>query len=110
MGIVEVYFCHMVDQVDVPISFLEYTPTNEESIGAFNKEGDKGDNEGDRLLKVQCFAVPKPDTIAPTQALTNASTELVVVELTQPAASPNAERVETELVVAVDDNPVVDFD
>ncbi|KAG5596439.1 hypothetical protein H5410_037671 [Solanum commersonii] len=40
--IIEVYVCHMVDQVDVPIDFLEYTPINEKSFGAFNKEGDKG--------------------------------------------------------------------
>ncbi|KAK6773642.1 hypothetical protein RDI58_028880 [Solanum bulbocastanum] len=78
MGIVEVYFCHMADQVD--------------------------------LLKVQSFAAAEPDTIAPTQALTIASTGLVGVELTQPATNTTAAPVETEFVVADDDNPVLDFD
>ncbi|KAH0738257.1 hypothetical protein KY290_036962 [Solanum tuberosum] len=40
--IVEVYVCHMVDELGGPIGLLEYTPTNEESFGAFNKEGDWG--------------------------------------------------------------------
>ncbi|KAH0707668.1 hypothetical protein KY285_010368 [Solanum tuberosum] len=65
MGIVEVYFCQMVDLVDVPISFLEYTPTNEESIGAFNKEGDKGDNEGDRVIHINEYTEFEAATTQP---------------------------------------------
>ncbi|PHT93264.1 hypothetical protein T459_01146 [Capsicum annuum] len=52
--IVEVYICHMVDQldqVDGSNGLLEYTTTNEESFVAFNKEGDKGVHEGDRVVE-----------------------------------------------------------
>ncbi|KAF3636758.1 hypothetical protein FXO38_24011 [Capsicum annuum] len=52
--IVEVYVCHMVDQldqVDGPIGLLEYTTTNEKSFVAFNKEGDKGVHEGDMVVE-----------------------------------------------------------
>ncbi|KAH0639717.1 hypothetical protein KY285_036303 [Solanum tuberosum] len=48
-AIVEIYVCHMVDELDGPIGLLEYTPTNEKSFGAFNKEGKRGDHEGERV-------------------------------------------------------------
>ncbi|KAG5586557.1 hypothetical protein H5410_046991 [Solanum commersonii] len=47
--IVEIYVCHMVDELGGPIGLLEYTPTNEKSFGAFNKEGERGDHEGERV-------------------------------------------------------------
>ncbi|KAF3663651.1 hypothetical protein FXO38_05983 [Capsicum annuum] len=52
--IVEVYVFYIVDQldkVDGPIGLLEYTTTNEKSFVAFNKEGDKGVHEGDRVVE-----------------------------------------------------------
>ncbi|KAF3671906.1 hypothetical protein FXO37_07762 [Capsicum annuum] len=52
--IVEVYVCHMVDQldqVDGPIGLLEYTTTNEKSFVAFKKEGDKRVHEEDRVVE-----------------------------------------------------------
>ncbi|KAK4723781.1 hypothetical protein R3W88_026560 [Solanum pinnatisectum] len=41
----------MVDQIDGPIAFLEYTGPNEESFGAFNKESEGGVEEGDRCIE-----------------------------------------------------------
>ncbi|KAM3381915.1 hypothetical protein P3S68_007488 [Capsicum galapagoense] len=52
--IVEVYICHMIDQLDQvngPIGLLEYTTTNEESFVIFNKEGDKGVHKGDKVIE-----------------------------------------------------------
>ncbi|KAF3633330.1 hypothetical protein FXO38_25650 [Capsicum annuum] len=40
-----------LDQIDGPIDLLEYTTTNVESFVAFNKEGDKGVHEGDRVVE-----------------------------------------------------------
>ncbi|PHT40638.1 hypothetical protein CQW23_19492 [Capsicum baccatum] len=40
-----------LDQVDGPISLLEYTSTNKESFISFNKEGDKGSIKGIGLLQ-----------------------------------------------------------
>lgn len=48
------YVCHMIDQldqVDGPIDLLEYTTTNKESFVVFNKEGDKGVHERDKVVK-----------------------------------------------------------
>lgn len=39
----------MVDELGGPIGLLEYTPTNKESFGASNKEGYRGDHEGERV-------------------------------------------------------------
>ncbi|KAF3641345.1 hypothetical protein FXO38_21665 [Capsicum annuum] len=40
-----------LDQVDGPIGLLEYTTIIEESFVIFNKEGDMGVHEGDRVVK-----------------------------------------------------------
>ncbi|KAF3650366.1 hypothetical protein FXO38_17207 [Capsicum annuum] len=53
--IVEAYVCRVIDQldrVDGSIDLLEYTNTNEESVIFFNKKGDKGIPEGDKLIKI----------------------------------------------------------
>ncbi|KAG5628717.1 hypothetical protein H5410_000434 [Solanum commersonii] len=89
--IVEVYVCHMVDELGGPIGLLEYTPTNEESFGAFNKERDRGDHEGERVGDInenenefkaattqpvasQSSPVGDPKAVAPPQASTTTTT------------------------------------
>ncbi|KAM3284948.1 hypothetical protein P3S67_023747 [Capsicum chacoense] len=52
--IVEVYVCHMIDQldqVDGLIGLLEYSTANEKSFVVFNKEGDKRVHEGDKVVE-----------------------------------------------------------
>ncbi|KAH0747965.1 hypothetical protein KY290_027197 [Solanum tuberosum] len=128
--IVEVYVCHMVDELGGPIGLLEYTPTNEESFGAFNKEGDRGDHEGERVGDInenenefeatttqpvaattqpvasQSSLVGDPKAVAPTQAstTTTATVEPETGAPTQPTFNPTVE------FVVEDDFSVLDSD
>ncbi|KAG5615619.1 hypothetical protein H5410_015443 [Solanum commersonii] len=78
---VEVYVFHMVDQVDGPIGFLKYTPTNEESFGAFNKEGDKGDYVGERVVDINENAEFEAATTQPTVSQSSTVVELRLLNL-----------------------------
>ncbi|KAG5606327.1 hypothetical protein H5410_027819 [Solanum commersonii] len=84
--IVEVYVCHMVDELGGHSGLLEYNSANEEAFGAFNKEEDKGDHEGERVAYInenefevattqptasQSSPIGDPEDVAPTQASTN---------------------------------------
>jgi len=121
--IVEVYVCHMVDELGGPIGLLEYTPTNEESFGAFNKEGDRGDHEGERVGDInenenefeaattqpvasQSSPIGDPKAVAPTQAstTTTATVEPETGTPTQPTFNPTVES------VVEDDFSVLDSD
>ncbi|KAG5579568.1 hypothetical protein H5410_050195, partial [Solanum commersonii] len=66
----------MVDQIDGPIAFLEYTNPNEESFGAFNKESEGGVEEGGEGVH---FTEPTAFTKLPTSETTSSS---------QPASQP----------------------
>ncbi|KAH0672798.1 hypothetical protein KY284_023885 [Solanum tuberosum] len=106
--IVEVYVCHMVDELGGHSGLLEYTSTNEKSFGGFNKEEDRGDHEGERVAYInenefeaattqptasQSSPVGDPEDVAPTQALTN-TTATVDPETdapTQPTFNPNSD-------------------
>ncbi|KAG5609836.1 hypothetical protein H5410_021117 [Solanum commersonii] len=106
----------MVDELGGPIGLLEYTPTNEESFGAFNKEGDRGDHEGERVgyinenenefeaattqpVASQSSPVGNPKAVAPTQAST---TTTITVEPetgapTQPTFNPTVDLLKYKL-------------
>lgn len=101
-----------------PLIFLEYTPTNEKSFDAFNKERDKGDHkvgkgdhEGERVAHINinaefnaeatqpaasATATVEPETITPTQALTTAYAEPRTITHTQDSTSASVEPVVAE--------------
>ncbi|KAH0712282.1 hypothetical protein KY289_008241 [Solanum tuberosum] len=114
----------MDDELGGPIGLLEYTPTNEEYFGAFNKEGDRGDHEGERVGDInenenefeaattqhvasQSSPVGDLEAVAPTQAstTTTATVELETSAPTQLTFNPTVES-----VVVEDDFPVLDSD
>ncbi|KAG5589617.1 hypothetical protein H5410_040131 [Solanum commersonii] len=77
---IEVYVCHMVDQMDGPIVFLEYTGSNEESLGTFNKETKGGVEEGGQGVHfTKSTTEPAAFTELPTTGTTSSS---------QPASQP----------------------
>ncbi|KAH0689157.1 hypothetical protein KY289_016515 [Solanum tuberosum] len=71
----------MVDQVDGPIGFLKYNPTNEESFGAFNKEGDKRDHIGERVVDINENAEFEAATTQPTTSQSSTVAELRLLHL-----------------------------
>ncbi|KAK6793983.1 hypothetical protein RDI58_007436 [Solanum bulbocastanum] len=105
------------------------TPSNEESFGAFYKEGEREDHEGDRVgginenelearttqpviataqpVASQNSLVREPKVVAPTQESTTtiATVEAETGALTQPIFSPSVAS-----VVLKDDFPVINSD